>query len=223
MNLLHGDCFELMKEIENESIDMILTDPPYGMDFRSNHRKSRHDSIKNDSNVDWLPHFAQECFRVAKNNTAHYVFCSFHKIDLFKQAFEQHFCVKNILVWEKNNTSMGDLEHDFAPKLEFILFLQKGQRKINGARDPNIFKYPKTKNEYHPTEKPVGLCGYMLSKFSDLGDLVLDPFMGSGTTGIACANLQREFIGIELSEKYFRIAEKRINTAIEMPKQTGLF
>lgn len=79
--------------------------------------------IKNDSDVDWLPDFAKECFRVAKNNTAHYVFCSFHRIDLFKQAFEAFFSVKNVLVWEKNNTSMGDLMHDFAPKLEFILFL----------------------------------------------------------------------------------------------------
>lgn len=223
MKLLHGDCLDLMKEIDDESIDMILTDPPYGMEFRSNHRKIRHDSIKNDSNVDWLPYFAQECFRVAKNNTAHYVFCSFHKIDLFKQAFDKHFVVKNVLVWEKNNTSMGDLEHDFATKLEFILFIQKGKRKINGARDPNIFKYPKTKNELHPTEKPVGLCEYMLSKFSDPGDLVIDPFMGSGTTGVACVNLKREFIGIELDEKHFKTAEKRINTAATSLKQVGLF
>lgn len=145
-----------------------------------------------------------------KKNTAHYVFCSFHFIDKFKQEFEKKFTVKNILVWEKNNTSMGDLKANFAPKVEFILFLQKGRRFINGSRDPNIFKFKRTNNKVHPTQKPIDLMEYLIKKFTNCNDLVLDPFMGSGTTGIACKNLNRDFIGIELDRKYFEIAKKRI-------------
>jgi site-specific DNA-methyltransferase (adenine-specific) len=114
-------------------------------------------------------------------------------------------------VWEKNNTSMGDLKGDFAPKIEFILFIQKGRRQINGKRDPNIFKFARTGNNLHPTEKPVDLCEYLLSKFSDEQNLVLDPFAGSGTTGVACKNTNRNYILIEKEKEYFDIIQKRLN------------
>jgi site-specific DNA-methyltransferase (adenine-specific) len=116
-------------------------------------------------------------------------------------------------VWEKNNTSMGDLKNDFAPKIEFILFLQKGQRLINGSRDPNIFKFNRTGNKIHPTQKPVDMIEYLLSKFSDENDTIIDPFMGSGTTGVACINTNRKFIGIEMDDNYFKIAKDRIEKA----------
>ena len=140
IELIQGDCLEKMKDIPDGSIDLILTDPPYGMSFQSNYRKYKYDNIKNDNNLDWLDDFSNQWHRVASNNSAHYVFCSFHNIDKFKIALEKFFTIKNILVWEKNNTGMGDLKGDFAPKTEFILFLHKGHRNINGSRDPNIMK-----------------------------------------------------------------------------------
>jgi site-specific DNA-methyltransferase (adenine-specific) len=211
MKLINGDCLEEMKNIESGSIDMVLTDPPYGMSFQSNYRIYKYDKITNDNSLIWLDEFTSEIHRVMKDNTAGYVFCSFHHIDKFKQSLEKLFKIKNILVWEKNNTSMGDLKGDFAPKIEFIIFIHKGRRMINGKRDPNIFKFSRTGNKLHPTEKPVDLCEYLISKFSDEGQTILDPFMGSGTTGVACKNLNREFIGIELDKGYFDIAEARIN------------
>ena len=108
---------------------------------------------------------------------------------------------------------MGDLKGDFAPKTEFIIFFQKGRRLINGRRDSNVFEFNRTRNELHPTQKPVDMTEYMLSKFSDEGNVILDPFMGSGTTGVACVNTNRNFIGMELSDKYFEIAERRIRQA----------
>tara|TARA_R110000796_G_C14388532_1_gene416139 strand:+ start:44 stop:712 length:669 start_codon:yes stop_codon:yes gene_type:complete len=221
MKLHHGDCLEIMQTLPDKSIDLILTDPPYGMEFKSSHRKIKYDKIKNDDNLDWLEDFSKLCFQKSKNNTAHYVFCSFHNIDKFKQAFQKYFTIKNILVWEKNNTSMGDLQADFAPKVEFIIFLQKGRRLINGRRDSNIFKFSRTDNKFHPTEKPVLLMEYLIEKFSNENDTVLDPFMGSGTTGLACKNTDREFIGIELDKDYFDIAKKRIE--ITNQKQISLF
>lgn len=210
--LMQGDCLERMKEISDGSVDMILTDPPFGMCFVSNRRKleTKHKKITNDDNLDWLSEFVRQSHRISKNNTAHYVFCSFHYIDVFKQEFEKLFKIKNILIWEKNNTGMGDLKADFAPKYEMILFIQKGRRCIEGRRDPNILKFSKTRNELHPTQKPVEILEYLLSKFSSSGDIVCDPFMGSGTTGVACVNTNRNFIGVEIDKAYFNIAKERI-------------
>ena len=173
--------------------------------------KNRYKKIKNDENLDWLDNFIDEIYRVAKNNTAHYMFCSFHNIDIFKQTIQKKFTVKNIITWIKNQSSLGDLKGNFASKTEFIIFFQKGRRLINGKRDPNVFEYKKTGNKLHPTQKPVDMTEYMLSKFGDEGDIILDPFMGSGTTGVACINTNRNFVGMELDEDYFKIAEKRIN------------
>mgnify|MGYP003648475865 CR=1 FL=1 len=210
INLMQGDCLERMKEIPDGSVDMILTDPPYGMDFQSNYRASKYSKIKNDKDLSWLDVWAGEIYRAAADNTAHYVFCSFHNVDKFKQSLEKKFKIKNMLVWEKNNTSMGDLKADFAPKYEMIIFIQKGRRFINGKRDPNILKFNRTGNKLHPTQKPVDLLQYLMEKFSDEGAVILDPFMGSGSTGVAAKNLNRNFIGIELDENYFNIAKERI-------------
>lgn len=215
MQLIHGDCLEKMRDIPDGSVDMVLTDPPYGMSFQSNHRINKHDKIANDNSLIWLDEFAAEIHRVMKDNTAGYVFCSFHHVDKFKQALEKNFKIKNILVWEKNNTSMGDLKADFAPKYEMIIFIQKGRRLINGRRDPNIMRFNRTGNKLHPTQKPVDLIEYLIEKFSDKDDTVLDPFMGSGSTGVACVNTSRDFIGIELDQGYFEIAKKRIADAIK--------
>lgn len=213
VKLFKGDCLELLKQVKDESIDMVLTDPPYGIAFQSGYRKIEYEKIKGDQNLYWLDDFVEEIFRVSKNNTAHYMFCSFHHIDIFKQAIQKRFKVKNIITWVKNNTSMGDLKGDFAPKTEFIIFFQKGRRLINGRRDSNVFEFNKTRNELHPTQKPVDMTEYMLSKFSDEGNVILDPFMGSGTTGVACVNTNRNFIGMELDDKYFKIAKERIKKA----------
>ena len=210
--LLLGDCLDVMRGLPTESVDLIATDPPYGMSFQSNHRNEQHDRIHGDDSLEWLDPFLAEAYRVAKPNTAAYFFCSYHKIDVFKQALERVFQVKNLLVWEKNNTSMGDLKGDFAPKLEFCWFVHKGRALIRGKRDQNIMRFARTQNELHPTQKPVELMEYLISKFSDEGQLVLDPFMGSGTTAIAAERSGRRWIGIERDEGYYNAALARIWT-----------
>jgi len=208
--IIQGDCLEILKTFPDESVDMICTDPPYGIGFVSNHRKIKYDKIENDNNLDWLLMFVKESYRVAKNNTAHYIFCSFHNIDIFKFAFGKKFDVKNILVWVKNNTSMGDLTGNFASKTEFILFIQKGRRFINGSRDSNVLEFKRTGNKHHPTEKPVDLLKYLINKFSNKGDVILDPFMGSGSTLVAAKEISRNYIGIEINSEYIKMAEERL-------------
>ena len=214
-----GDCLDILPTLKDKSIDCILTDAPYGINFVSNHRKEKYRNIDNDNNLFWLPKVIDECFRISRDNTGHYFFCSFHNIDIFKQTIEKKFKIKNILVWEKNNTSMGDLKGDFAPKIEFIIFAQKGRSLIRGKRTPNIFKFKKTQNINHPTEKPVDLCMHLIEKFTDKNNTILDCFMGSGSTGVASKNLNRNFIGIEKDKDYFDIARTRINDQTKSDSQ----
>ena len=205
-----AECLEKMKEIDDKSIDLILTDPPYGMEFRSNYRNKKYDKIENDNNLDWLEEFITEIKRTSKEDAHIYVFCSFHKVDIFKQELEKQFKVKNILIWEKNNTGMGDLYGDYAPKYEMIIFCSNGNKKLNGNRIANIIKADKTGNTLHPTEKPLELIKLLITKSSNEDDIILDPFLGSGTTAVACKQLNRNYIGIELSEEYCEIARKRL-------------
>jgi|SRR5690606_7192158 len=212
IKLIHGDCVKLNEEIPNESIDLIVTDPPYGMNFQSGYRKVKHEKIANDNDLSWLYKWFHKIFKLLKNDTHAYVFCSFHHIDKFKiAATDAGFVLKNILIWHKNNTGMGDLYGDYAPQYEFILFLTKGNRKLNGRRDSNIIKCPRTGNDNHPTEKPVNLIQFLISKSSSAGDTVLDNFFGSGSCAIACHNLGRNFIGHEIDEKRYLSAKKRVD------------
>ena len=128
MKLIQGNCLEVMKEIPDKSIDLIVTDPPYGINFQSNYRKKSYKKIKNDNSLDFLNYLFSESFRVLKDNTAIYCFCSWHNVDEFKRQFEMFFKLKNIIIWEKNNTSMGDLKGSFAPKYEMILYGHKGRK-----------------------------------------------------------------------------------------------
>ena len=107
-----ADSLEIMRKLPDNCIDLILTDPPYGMDFQSNYRKQKHSKIENDKNVDWLPVYLDEMQRLIKDDGHFYCFCSHHFIDVFKQEIEKRFNYKSILIWEKNNHGSGDLKGD---------------------------------------------------------------------------------------------------------------
>ncbi|MGL5646718.1 MAG: DNA-methyltransferase [Clostridium sp.] len=214
VKLIKGDCLEVMKEIPSKSVDLIVTDPPYLINYQSNYRKKKYDKIENDYNSnEMIISYFSECNRILKNNTAIYCFCSWHNIDFFKQEFEKYFKLKNIIVWNKNNTSMGDLKGSYAPKHEFVLFGHKGRRIINGFRYPDVINAKKTGNKLHPTQKPVnGLLDIFIETSSNDSDIIFDGFMGSGSTGEAVLKVggSRKFIGIEKDDNYFNIAYKRI-------------
>ena len=210
--LYKGDCLEVMDKLikQNVKVDAIITDPPYGINFKSNYRKEKYNLIQNDDNLKFLDLFFEKTYELLIDNAHIYVFCSWNNIDKFKIAFEKHFKLKNIIVWEKNNTSMGDLKGSYAPKHEFILFGHKGRRLRNGKRLPDVLQANRTGNKLHPTQKPVSLLQIFIEQSSNENETILDPFMGSGSTGVAALNTNRKFIGIELDEKYFNIAKDRL-------------
>lgn len=209
--IVNMDWKEAIKQVSDKSIDLVVTDPPYGMKFQSNHRKVQHKSIQNDDNLDWLESWVIELKRVCKDEAHLYIFCSWHNIDLFKQIVGAYFNVKNILIWEKNNTGMGDLEGNYAPKYEMILFCSNGSKKLNGGRDANILKAKRTRNENHPTEKPVNIISYLIEKSSNENDIVLDTFAGSFSTAQACKQKNRNFICFEIEDEYCRTAKNLLN------------
>ena len=213
--LYQGDCLEIMGGIKDKSVDLIVTDPPYLMDYQSNRRKKedRFDKIKNDKgNYMLIQDYLEECHRIMKDNTAIYCFCSWHNIDFFKNEFEKRFKLKNILVWNKNNHGTGDLKGSYAPKHEFILFGHKGRTLLREKRIADVIDCPKISSNKltHPTEKPQDLLEIFIKQSSDVGSIIFDGFMGTGSCGIAAKKLNRNFIGIELDEKYFNIAKNRL-------------
>lgn len=205
------DCFEGTKRLQDKSIDMLLTDIPFGMEFQSGRRKEKHIKIKNDDNIDWFPDWIKEMDRVCKDDAHLYIFCSHHNVDVFKQEIQKYRKVKNILIWEKNNHGSGDLLGDYAPKYEMILFCSNGNKKLNGGRDSNIIKANKTGNNLHPTEKPVDLMEYFINKSSEENEIILDTFAGSGSTLVGAKNTRRNFIGFEIDTDYCKIIEKRLS------------
>ena len=213
--IYNDDCLKIMSNIENLSIDLVVTDPPYLMDYQSNRRKKedRFEKIKNDKgNYELIQKYFQECFRIMKNDTAIYCFCSWHNIDFFKQEFEKYFKLKNIIVWNKNNHGTGDLKGSYAPKYEFILFGHKGRTLLREKRVADVIDCAKvtSKKLTHPTEKPQELLELFIKQSSDIDDIVFDGFMGTGSCGLSSYKLNRKFIGIELDESYFNIAINRM-------------
>lgn len=213
--IVNMDWEEAIKQVLPNSIDLVVTDPPYGMQFQSNRRKVLHKSIQNDDNLDWIEGWVKELKRVCKDEAHIYIFCSWHNVDIFKQKVGAYFNVKNILIWEKNNHGSGDLLGDYAPKYEMIIFCSNGSKKLNGGRDSNVLKSPKTGNDNHPTEKPVNLISYLIEKSSNEGEIVLDTFAGSFSTAQACKQKKRNFICFEIEEDYCNKAKNLLNGVTE--------
>lgn len=218
--IINADCMDILRQLPDKCVDLVLTDPPYGMMWCSNHRQEKYAKIENDNNLDWLNPWLEQINRIKKDNAHIYIFCSWHKVDVFKSTVEKFFPIKNILIWQKNNTGMGDLFNDYAPEYEMILYCNPGNKKLNGGRDSNILRYKRTRNELHPTQKPVDLFAYLVQKSTKENDIVLDCFSGSGTTAVACHNLHRRFICIEKDPEYCRASCERLEQA---KKQQTLF
>lgn len=212
IKLVHGDCLEVMKLIPNESIDLIVTDPPYLINYKS-HWNSQNKPISGDSDYDLIEKSIKEMYRVLKNNSAAYIFCSSKKIDYFMRCcLDAGFTIKNSIVWVKNNWSSGDLKASYGQQYEIILLLNKGRKYINGKRLSDVWFFNRVafQHQLHPNEKPVKLLEQCMLKHSSASELILDPFMGSGSVGVACLNTNRRFIGIEKDEKYYETAMQRI-------------
>ena len=224
VQLYNGDCLEVLANIADNSIDLVVTDPPYkttsrgssgnsgGMFQKDINKKGRvfaHNDIT-------IKDYARELYRVLKEGSHCYVMTNHKNLqDMLNTLTDIGFNFIKCLIWDKGNKIMGQY---YMSQFEYIIFLRKGKGvKINNCGTSDLISVPnkKTKdlngNNIHDTEKPVELMKILIENSSNEGDTILDPFMGSGTTGVACKELSRNFIGIELDKQYFDIAESRID------------
>lgn len=196
--------------------------PSYGIDYQSNMRKDktkRMSKILNDKKpfTDFIPLIKS---KIAKTGGI----LSFTRWDV-QQIFIDEFIrnglkPKNVLIWDKKSHSMGNLKKAFGGRYESIIWIPNDDFKFKSGRPQDLISVPRVPpyKLIHPNEKPVELLEFLIKKTTSQNATVLDCFMGSGSTGVACINTNRNFIGVELDEKYYKIAEERINSAI---KQTA--
>lgn len=218
-----------MKNIPDKSIDLVVTDPPYLIKYKTNARKDKNhrfcSEILNDDNYELISDYIKECYRILKNNTAMYMFCNCDRVDYFKQELEKTgFKIKNMIIWVKNNGTAGDLKAQFRKQYEIMFLVNKGRCFFNGKRITDVWKFDRVsgKRQLHQNQKPIDLLEQCILKHSKENDIVFDGFMGSGSTGIAAIKNNRNFIGIELDDGYFKIAQNRIKEHFSLEfKKTG--
>jgi site-specific DNA-methyltransferase (adenine-specific) len=196
-----GDAREILPTFQG-GVSAVVTDPPFGMSFRSNYRTEKHLEIANDDRADCL---AWACGLQAAHSK--YIFCRWDNLTDVPKP-------KSLVTWVKNNWSMGDLEHEHARQSEAILFYPGPSHRFPKDRPTDIVEAPRTGNANHPTEKPVMLMRAIVEWTEGV---VIDPFMGSGSTGVAAVQAGRPFVGIEIEPKYFDIACRRIEQAQRQP------
>jgi len=219
VTLLQGDCLELLDTIEDGSVDMVVTDPPYGMDFQSNRSKNgpRHKKILGDSGVNtaWIT----KSYHKLREGGGILTFCDWNTSHIWRENLESAgFQIKSQVIWNRLHHGMGDLFGAFAPMHDIIWYATKGRRKFVNGRPKSVVEYKRpspSEDNGHPTCKPVKLMSDLITATDDgVTKIILDPFMGSGSTGVACNSLGKSFIGIELDQNYFNIAKKRIENNI---------
>ncbi|MPM49568.1 DNA adenine methyltransferase YhdJ [bioreactor metagenome] len=212
--IIHADSLTVLRQMEAESVDAIITDPPYGINYRS----KTDASVLNDKTpfIWWL----YDACRVLKSgDSGRGCLICFTRWDV-EQVFIDAmrlagFIVKSEVIWDKVYHGMGDTKAQFAPTHENIIFAVKGKFSFPGHRPKDLITYQKLASSQmvHPTEKPVGLLANLITAVTKPGDLIVDPFAGSGSTLIAAHKTGRRFIGIELDDEHYEKAQRRIEEA----------
>lgn len=246
------DCMDLFAQLPDGCVSMILTDPPYGIQYQNNFAQHPHPLIAGDDGIDY-ERFARESYRILQDDAHAYFFTRFdcypHHYDCLHRA---GFSIKNCMVVEKGTIGgIGDLQGSYANNAEWILFCQKGRRIFNsttllenrkkegtlprpGANPSKRYKtrfnacwfgeeYPKaTYNSgwqkkhqiFHPTIKNVEFLSWLIQISSQPGELIFDGFMGSGSTAVAAITTGRRYLGTEINQAYFEMAQTRITQVL---------
>jgi adenine-specific DNA-methyltransferase len=202
--IIHGDCVAVMRTIPAESVDLIVTDPPYLVNYRA--RDGRR--VPGDNNNHWLrPAFA-EMHRVLRRNRFAVSFYGWNTVDQFLTVWREiGLHPVGHLVFNKSYTSRRGYTQ---ARHECAYLLAKGTPERPLRPLPDVLPWRYTGNRLHPTQKPLEAIRPLIEAYSQPGDIVLDPFAGSGTTAAAARQLHRSFIGIELDPAYFRNATQRL-------------
>lgn len=214
--IFQQDAVSWLRSLPESSIDLLITDPPY--ESLEKHRKigtTTRLTVSKSSSNQWFEIFPNdrfeelfyEVFRVLKKNSHFYLFCDQETAFIVKPLAEAAgFRFWKPIIWDKVRIGMG---YHYRARYEFILFFEKGKRKLNDLSIPDVLSVPRVHRGY-PTEKPVSLLEILVKQSSIEGELVCDPFMGACSTGVASQNLNRNFIGNDNSEIAIAISKERL-------------
>jgi site-specific DNA-methyltransferase (adenine-specific) len=231
--LIHGDSLDALKDIKAGAVDAIVTDPPYcsggrqQAGARNTISKSERtdgdwfigDNMGTDTYLWFMREIARQCARVTTTGAPAYVFTDWRQMTTIVNAWESvGWTYKSLIVWDKNRG--GAMGSWWRNNHEFICAFVKGKaRPLSSASFFNTWRGSKPHGSAHPTEKPVELMRYLCSSITPAGCVVLDPFAGSGTTGVAALMDGYQFIGVEQSGDYIEVAKARL---LETERSLGL-
>lgn len=218
MTLIHGNCIDVMNKMKENTVDCVVCDPPYKTTSRGScpdyggwftKKNGMNGNGGFDNNELLIEDYLPLLMKVMKPNAHGYLMCNNKNLVSFHVAIESAgFKVFKTLIWAKNNAVTNQYYMD---SHEYIIFFRKGKaKKINNCGTKSVLYFDNPRNKVHPSEKPVDLLKVLIENSTEIGDTVLDFTMGSGSTGVACCDSGREFIGIEIDKKFFKIAENRI-------------
>lgn len=236
--LINGDCFEVLKTIPDSSVDCIITDPPYNLGLFMHRRNTNLAKMRNNQfayagwdNVEYeewyvnMRAFLSECSRILKSRGTFISFMAIIKVESFvKLATEAGLYYKTTGIWHKTNPMPRNMNLQFVNSTEcWIYMINKGTsgtfhndgKVMHDFVESSVCPLSEKKFGKHPTQKPLSILKKLIAATTNNGDVILDPFMGSGSTCVAGAMLERNFIGIELNEEYFDIACKRVKEVVK--------
>lgn len=240
-NLINGDCLEELKKIKSNTIDLVFTSPPYNMNLRIRNGKycSRqivkelttkykdfNDNLPMDEYFEFNKNILNECLRVSDLVFYNVQFLTGNKPALFRLLGEFHLKIKEFIVWDKMTAEPAIRDGVMNSQFEVLIVLQNSSPQsrrfelanFDRGTMSNLWKIKRGKkyDKSHGAVFPIDLASTVISVFSKEGDVVLDPFMGTGTTGKACRNLGRGFVGIEIDKDYYDFSNRRINEEISL-------
>lgn len=208
VTLFHGDCLNVLRTLPDHSVDMVLADIPYGVVNRSSQGLRNLDKGLADLLDFNLEMVMTECTRVCKSSF--YVFCGTEQVSFLRGFFVDRHLTSRLCIWEKTNPSPMNGQRLWLSSIECCVFARAKNSVFNEHCKSSVWRFPVARGKLHPTMKPLPLIEYLVRASSNEGDTVLDFTMGSGTTGVACVNTERRFIGIEKDPAYFAVAQNRI-------------
>jgi site-specific DNA-methyltransferase (adenine-specific) len=212
--LICGHALHFLKQLPDKSIDLVVTDPPYGDNIAYGiHNRT----IAGNEHPLIALSVMHEAYRVLKANASAYMFCGMRHLAFIRAFFQDYtkYSIRDVLIWDKILRGRG---HGFRRQYECILVLEKGKPRYRNAGLSNVLRFQRARAIRHPHEKPVELIETLIQQSSDEQDVVLDPFVGSGTTAVAAQRLNRHYVGVELDRRYYAVAEKRLQQIPEIAR-----
>jgi len=224
--LYNNKCEDVFPSLPNESVDLIFTDPPYNcvtnwktkVGYKSNRiidaEWFANDNLSDTDFTELMKKSFVEFYRVLRKDRGGCVFCDYKSFPIFYQELPlANLDVRTVLIWDKVNFGLGQ---NWRNQFEMVIVFSKGNMPFYAKKDTgNVLRYPRIPNNLlHPAQKPISLCNDIIQKLTKENDIVLDPFMGSGSTILSCMELKRKSIGIEMVDKYFNVAKDRANAFV---------